>query len=177
MRYLFAAGIVLMLFIAPSHASGPNFNDFASAPLAANASGNVGVGAASPRAKMEVSGGMTITGDITVGGNALLSSEYDAGSQTAAFTIDWRNPNTQKVTVTGTNLDITFTDPSFGVGNFLLRVIQGGGNDTINWAHEASIKWPSGIAPTLSTTAGAVDIVTCYYVSGTYYCSASTDFQ
>lgn len=44
---------------------------------------------------------------------------------------------------------------------FLLRLIQDGtGNRTVTWdpSNFGTIKWPSATAPTLSTTAGSVDV-------------------
>ncbi|MEI6437536.1 MAG: hypothetical protein WCO69_02155 [Candidatus Omnitrophota bacterium] len=67
MRYLIITVIALMLFIRPGYASGPNFNDTTQKPLTSNASGYVGIGVASPRVPLDISGSMTITGDVTVG--------------------------------------------------------------------------------------------------------------
>jgi len=39
---------------------------------------------------------------------------------------------------------------------FMLRIVQGGtGSKTVNWF--SGIKWPSGTAPTLTTTVGSAD--------------------
>jgi hypothetical protein len=126
--------------------------------------GNVGIGTWSPRSTLEVKNAIT------------FSQEYDEGGESGAFSINWANGNKQKVTVTGTGLDVTFTDPG-GVGNFLLKVVQGDGSDTIDWSNETSINWPGGVAPTLSTASGAIDIITCYYDGSEYYCTSSLNFQ
>jgi hypothetical protein len=51
------------------------------------------------------------------------------------------------------------------VGTYILEVIQdGSGNRTITW--NAAFKWPAGVAPVLSTSAGAKDIIS-FYCDGT----------
>ncbi|MDB5322215.1 MAG: hypothetical protein JWN40_3846 [Phycisphaerales bacterium] len=53
-------------------------------------------------------------------------------------------------------------------GTFILRLIQDGtGSRTVTWP--ASVKWPAGSAPTLSTAIGAVDIVSLYSPNGTTF--------
>lgn len=54
----------------------------------------------------------------------------------------------------------TFANPSnLAAGTYVLIVKQDGtGNRTITWG--AAYKWPGGVAPTLSTGANAVDIIT-----------------
>ena len=87
--------------------------------------------------------------------------------------MNWNNGQKQRITLTG-NVTLTFTAPA-GVGNFLLRVIQGPvGNRLVTWP--ASVRWPGGTAPTLSTAANAVDIVTFYYNGTNYYGVASLNF-
>lgn len=127
-------------------------------------SGNVGIGTWKPGAALQVSNNMT------------FSSEYDNGNKGANFGIDWNNGNKQKVTLTAANLTVTFTPPSVGVGNLTLKIVQGGaGSMTITtWT---STKWPSGTLPTLSTAAGAIDFITCYYDGSSYYCTSSLNFQ
>lgn len=102
---------------------------------------------------------------------------YDEGSENSAFTIDWNNSNFQKVTITGAALDITFTEPPHA-GRYLLMIIQGDGNDTLDWEHEVSPKWPGNVEPTLSTGAGDIDIIVFFFDgSTTYYGLASLNFE
>jgi hypothetical protein len=127
--------------------------------------GNVGIGTSIPGAKLQVNNTMT------------FFSEYDAGSQGGNFSIDWNNGNKQKVTLTGSaaHTITAFTVPTAGVANYLLRVIQGDAGNTITWP--GTVKWQSGVAPTLTTTSGAVDIVSCYFDVTNYFCSSSLDFR
>ena len=96
---------------------------------------------------------------------AYFDAEYDNGDSGASKTISWKVGNKQKITMTA-NCTYTFTAPS-GPCNLILRIIQGGsGSYTVTWP--ATVKTPSGIAPTLSTAVGAIDIIGIYF-DGIYY--------
>lgn len=100
----------------------------------------------------------------------------NAQTPSAAFTVDWAAKEVQRVTITGVNLDVTFSDPG-GPARLVLVVVQGDGDDTIDWSHEASILWPGSVAPTLSTTTGYVDVITFYFDGTNYFGVASYDFR
>ena len=100
--------------------------------------------------------------------------EHDNGNSGATDTIDWSNGQKQKSTLTG-NVTYTFTDPN-GPGNFTLRLIQDAtGSRTVTWP--ATVKWPGGIAPVLSVSANAEDIVTLYFNGTTYYGDYGTNYE
>jgi len=94
----------------------------------------------------------------------------------AAFTVDWTANQNHQVTITGENLDITFTNPS-GPCRLTLMIIQGdGGGHTIDWTNEADLKFPGDADPTLSTGAGDIDFVSFWW-NGTFYIGvANYDF-
>ena len=124
---------------------------------------NVGIGTTSPGSKLQVNN--TIT----------FFSEYDEGSEAGAFTINWNNGNKQKVTLTGsTSHTATFTALTGGVGNVMIKIVQGDASNTITWP--GTVKWPASTAPTLTTTSGATDIVSCYYDRTNYFCTGSLAF-
>ena len=102
-------------------------------------------------------------------------AEVDAGNSGAAITINWLQGQDQQVLLTATTT-FTFTAP-LGVSTRLLRLIQdGAGSHTVTWP--ASVKWPGGTAPTLTTAAGGTDIVSCFYNgSANYDCQAALNFQ
>ena len=102
-----------------------------------------------------------------------FSGEVANGNSGTAFTIDWTAGQKQTITLTG-NCTFTFTAP-LGPGNFVLRLVQDGtGGRTATWP--ASVKWVGATAPTLSTSAGAVDIVTFYWNGTNYYASYGLNF-
>lgn len=114
-------------------------------------------------------------GDLDANGNAVGdATEHDNGNSGTSDTIDWGNGNFQKSTLTG-NCTYTFTAPSVK-GRFQLMLVQDAtGSRTVTWP--SSVKWPGGTAPTLSTAANAIDIVTLYYDGTDYYAVESLNFS
>jgi len=124
--------------------------------------GNVGIGTWVPGAALQVNN--TIS----------FQSEYNNGNSGTSLTVNWNNGNRQKVTMTG-NCTFTFTAPSSGVTNLLLKLVQDGtGSRTATWP--AAVKWPSGSTPTLTTTASQEDVVTCYYDGTDYLCTIGLNY-
>ena len=94
---------------------------------------------------------------------------YNCGNSGATATIDWNNGNIQYITLTNVGVDVTFTEPP-NPGRCELWIIQDGtGSRTIDWEHEISPKWPGNVEPTLSTAAGAIDVVVFTFIGGTTY--------
>ncbi len=115
-----------------------------------------------------------------------LGGELDSGENTIGFTekantpnsgtvtIDWKDSNKQKVTL-DQNTTISFTAPS-NPCNLLLKIVQdstGGRSITL----PSGIKWPGGNAPTFSTGANSIDILSLYYDGSTYYGQAGIAFS
>ena len=95
----------------------------------------------------------------------MFNGEVDNGNSSTADTITWNSGNMQKSTMTG-NCTYTFTAPS-SPARLQLKLIQDAtGSRTATWP--VAVKWPGGTAPTLTTDANAVDIVTFWY-DGTNY--------
>lgn len=98
-----------------------------------------------------------------------LLAYYSAGNSGASLTIDWNNGASQHVTMTG-NCTFTFSNPA-QPGWYALRLAQDGtGSRTATWP--ATVKWSGAAAPTLTTTASRVDLVTFYW-DGAAYLGAS----
>ena len=80
---------------------------------------------------------------------------YAIGNSSTAVTIALTNGTVQTVTMTG---NCTFTMPTAVAGkSFILLVNTGSGSFTGTFT---SVKWPSGTAPTITTTASRWDILT-----------------
>jgi hypothetical protein len=103
----------------------------------------------------------------------LFSSVVSNGNSGTAFTVNWNSGAKQKITLTG-NCTFTFTAPP-GVANILLMLTQDGtGSRTATWP--ASVKWTGAAPPTLTTTAGATDIVTFFWDGTNYWGVLSPNF-
>jgi hypothetical protein len=83
-------------------------------------------------------------------------------------TIDWDTGNNQKLNLGSASGDVTVTlsNPQTG-GMYRVFLIQGATPRNVLWP--ASVKWPQGQAPILSTTNGAIDIVELYFDGTNYY--------
>lgn len=99
-------------------------------------------------------------------------SLFGAGNSGTSKTLDFNNSKRQKLTLTD-NCTITLSNP---VANetYLLTLLQDGtGSRVITWP--AAVKWPSGIAPTLSG-ASKTDLVQLEYDGTSYYGTYSLDY-
>jgi hypothetical protein len=120
---------------------------------------------------VSTTGAVTFTGAVVQSTKGFAAAEYSAGSG-APGTITWSNGQNQVRTLTSSGT-MTFASPTAGV-TYKLRIVQGGsGSYTITWP---TIKWAGGAAPTLSTTVGAIDIVTLYYNGTDYFGQAAVGF-
>ncbi len=146
--------------------------------------GNVGIGTTNATtADLNVYGSVGIGtaasfNNLKVGNLIATNSEFDNGSQSGAYPLDWNKGNKQKITMAG-SFTITMTAPTSGVTNLLLKVVQDGtGSRTPTLAAASGgVKWAGGAAPSWSTAINAVDIVTCYWDGSNYYCVGSLNFQ
>jgi hypothetical protein len=80
--------------------------------------------------------------------------------------IDWSDGNFHKFTFGAGNETLTFTNPSL-IGDLTLILIQDStGSRTITWP---TVLWEGGVAPTLTTTANAIDVIKFIYDGTNYY--------
>lgn len=106
-----------------------------------------------------------LNGEMDCGSHSIGFDEQAITSSANIATVNWKNSNKAKLTLSENVTTFNFT-ASTKPSNLLLRVIQDSSPRTISWP--ASVKWAGGTAPTLTTTAGYVDII-CFYFDGTYY--------
>jgi len=118
---------------------------------------------------------LSAVGEIIIK-DGVVQDAIATATPSGSFTIDWRASKIHQITITGTNLDITFTDPA-GPCRLALIVIQGDGDDTIDWSNEASIRWPGKVAPVLSIGSGDKDVVSFIFDGTVYLGTASYDFD
>jgi Concanavalin A-like lectin/glucanases superfamily len=113
------------------------------------------------------SGAVTAGGSLAMVDQVLSRPELKDYSETSvsansstAYTIDLESGNVFEITLTG-NCTFTFSNPpaTGKAGAFTLILKQDGtGSRTATWP--AAVKWAGGTAPTLTTTANKVDILT-----------------
>ena len=101
------------------------------------------------------------------------SRAYSLGVTGTNVSVDWDNSNVQTMELLGSGT-LTMSNPIDG-GVYTLQITQGaGGGHTITWSN---VKWPGGAPPSLSITAGAVDILTFIYGPTAYYGNANLNFS
>ena len=140
--------------------------------------GDVGIGQTSPTEKLEVAGNVKITGQAY--------TELHTG--VTPLDPNWNNGNVQESTLTSGGSDFDPINPKAGA-TYILKLTQPGTADgVVNWsAASATVYWSGGSAPTLTASAGAVDIITLICTSttnaggggggGTYYANATLNFS
>lgn len=118
--------------------------------------------------------GDTLTGALNFADQQAVRPEIKDYAETAATnatsgataTIDLESGNVHDVTLTD-NCTFTFSNPpaTGKAGSFTLILRQDGtGSRTVTWP--ASVDWPEGTAPTISTAASAVDVLVFVTVDG-----------
>ena len=90
-------------------------------------------------------------------------------------TMDWRLGNKFFFTFGAFNETFTFTAPSNPCNILLVLKQDGTGSRTATWP--VAVKWPGGTAPTLSTGANKIDIISFYFDGTSYYGVDSLDFS
>jgi len=131
------------------------------------------------------SDGITISETLHVNGNARFDGQAYTELHTGATPADpnWNNGNIQEMTLASSDQDFDPTNAKAGA-TYILKIKQpsSGVAGTINWsAASATVLWPAGTPPTLSTANNAVDVVTLICTDsasgGTYYANATLNFS
>jgi len=117
---------------------------------------------------------ITVHKETTFNETVNFDSETDNENSSTADTINWGAGNKQKSTMTD-NCTYTFTAPN-GPCNVVLKLVQDAtGSRTATWP--ATVKWPAGVAPTLTSAAGATDIVSFYWDGTNYFGQSALNFS
>lgn len=105
--------------------------------------------------------GDTMAGSLSLGGNELqnFTEQIVTATTGASYDIDWAAATLFELTLDNSPT-ITFSNLASGRSITLVLIQAGGGSQTVSWP--ASVDWPGGTAPTLSTAAGAVDVLTMF---------------
>jgi len=103
-----------------------------------------------------------------------FNQELDNGSKTTDFDVTWEDAQKQKATLTANTITLTLVNPT-SVGNFLLKLVNGG-LATLTWAATTgTVLWSGGTPPTLSSS--GTDILSFYYDGTNFYGVPTLDFS
>ena len=114
-------------------------------------------------------------GTVIVAESLVFDAVFSNTSGTT-ITIDWNKGNKQTITLAHNVSTINFTAPA-GPASLALVIKQDGTGSRTVTGWPAAVKWPSGTAPTFSTTASAIDAISCLYDGSIYLCQAGLNFQ
>jgi len=146
-------------------------------------SGTAGIGEDAGIASTDVSDAVTKrhsqNTDTAAGG------EWDFGAHSAGFTlqtttgdgtttIDWKLGIKFKFTFGEQNDVFTFTAPTNSCNILLMLIQDATGSRTATWP--GTVKWVGGTAPTLTTAANGIDIVSFFWDGTSYHGVASLAF-
>lgn len=156
--------------------SNPNFN--ATTPAAEAGYANV---------KFQVSGS-SVSGEILP---ALEGAGYCPGggiypsctASTTAATVDPANGFNQAILLTAANTCVmTITQPASGTARLRIKIKQAATpTGVVTWPvcvlGTSGSCWPAGLPPVITTTASAVDIISCFLDGTNAFCTSSPDFR
>ncbi len=140
-------------------------------------SANLGTTGTPQFARVGIGGAADATDALKISGQ-YGARTHDAGNSATAITLNWNNSNTQLVTLTG-NATFTLSNPKDGYRYLLVLKQDATGTRTVTWP--AAVKWSGGTAPTITSAAGKVSVVTLIWMaglgaSGNYLASANLDY-
>ena len=99
---------------------------------------------------------------------------YASQVAVAASDLDWNLSNSQTITNSGARTITTSNEQSGGV--YVLRILRAA-SAASSWTWPTAVKWVGGTAPTLSTAASRVDIISFYYDGTRFLGVANTGFN
>jgi hypothetical protein len=111
---------------------------------------------------------LDVTGNIKVTGQAYSAQDTETQAASAAHTIDLDDANSTVWDLQAATGDVTLTLSNGQAGaSYIIKIIQGSTARNVTWP--ASVKWPGGTAPTISTTDDDVDLISLYFDGTNYY--------
>lgn len=136
-------------------------------------SGKVGIKQPRPNFDLDVNGSIETIG-LAVTNGAYSTQLISLGNGGTTESINCTKGMNFALTLNATTLNpLKFNPKPLGPTGITLYLTQGtGGSKTVTW--NGNISWPAATAPTLSTTAGKIDMVNCRYqgsTTGKFFCT------
>jgi hypothetical protein len=129
------------------------------------ANGNLGIATTAPSEKLNVAGNILAAGNITASSNVIAFGNFTVGGSAvggitvltdgATITPDFYVRNNFSVTLAGNRTLANPSNPTAGQSGIIYVTQDGTGSRTLSYG--SYWKFPAGTAPTLTTTANAVD--------------------
>jgi hypothetical protein len=144
---------------------------------AANGLGFVGVNTKTPERNLDVSGGMAVSGDVSLNGNAFMNRLNYTPAFVSGTSFNATFPMNSIYIVTATTNGVIFNllDPPAGVTSGIITIRKIGsvdGGSTITLTHTGSIIFASGAIAAYTTApvcAGGTTSVQFFFSNGNYY--------
>ena len=127
-----------------------------SGDVTAIAAGGTGAATFAAAGLTTLTGSETLTNKTVEAGTFTngYTEEVFSSTPTSTITLDLANGSVQIITLGG-NITYTFPTPVAGKSLTLIQKQDGTGSRTVTWP--ASVKWPAGTAPTITSTASKAD--------------------
>lgn len=114
--------------------------------------------------------------NITAAKTVTFGASPDAQTYSSGtLTVDWSAGQKHTVTLNASPGTIAFTAPP-GIGNFMLVIKQGSPNTNTMAGWPATVKWPGGVAPVITTGASKVDVLSFYWDGTNYWGQFAQNF-
>ena len=119
---------------------------------------------------------MISTGELDMNAGSIGFTQQTVTYNVTTTTVNWTLGNKATMTFGAGNIGtFAFTNPT-NPCNVLLKIVQDATGSRVVTAWDADIMWVGGTAPTLTTTANAIDICSFYWDGTNYFGVASLAF-
>jgi len=120
---------------------------------------------------------LKMTGPTYFNDNNAGFTEQTISYTSGTVNIDWTKSNKASLDFGAGNIaTLTFSNPSTAC-NLILKLKQDTTGSRVVSSWDSDIKWPSGTAPTLTTSTLAEDVIAFYFNGTSYYGIASKNFS
>lgn len=122
-------------------------------------------------------GYVEVISNLAVDGQAYSKLSTTNTPAASTHTINWNLGNNQVLDLSSatTNITLAFINSQSGA-TYTIKIIQHP-TTPVNVIWPGSVKWPGGVAPTISTGASAVDLVTSFFDGANHYSNIGQNYS